>query len=349
MRPVRTYLAVDPQMPLASMPAYAQRAERLGFDGVHVAETIHDSTAVALLALEHTTRITVRTAVSLAFVRSPTLLAYSAWDLSLLSGGRFELGLGTQIKQNIEGRYGMPWSAPLPRMREYVGALAALFEAFRTGGPVRFEGEHYRLTRLQPYFNPGPSDTPVPPIWIGAVNAGMCELAGEVARGIVTHSTNSDPGYLRDVVRPALDRGAGTAARADSPLIMASTAIATGSDDAAVARDRERQRRMLAFLYSTPAYATALERQGFTDLSEQLRDLVRTDRWDDLSTVVDDSVLDALVVSGRHDELPALLKQRYGGLADGVVLPPLQTGEDAGQDVDQDDEGLAACVAELTG
>jgi probable F420-dependent oxidoreductase len=327
-------------MPLASMPAYARRAEALGFDGIHVAETIHDSTAVALLALEHTTRITVRTAVSLAFVRSPTLLAYTAWDLSVLSDGRFELGLGTQIRQNIEDRYGMPWAAPLPRMREYVGALDALFDAFRTGGPVRYEGEHYRVTRLQPYFNPGPSDTAVPPLWLGAVGVGMCELAGEVARGIVTHSTNSDPGYLRDVMRPALSRGALAAGREDTPLIMASTAIATGNDDAAVARDRERQRRMLAFLYSTPAYAPALERRGFHELSEQLRDLVRTERWGDLPSVVDDTVLDALVVCGRYDELPDLLTQRYGDLADGVVLPPL--GDN------QDDAGLAACIAELT-
>ncbi len=336
---MRVNLAVDPQLPLASVPGYAQRAERLGFDGLHVAETIHDSTAVALLALEHTTRITVRTAISLAFVRSPTLLAYAAWDLSVLSSGRFELGLGTQIKQNIEGRYGMPWSAPGPRMRNYVGALTALFEAFRTGEGVRYEGSDYRMTRLQPYFNPGPSDAATPPIWLGAVNPRMCELAGEVARGIVTHSTNSDPRYLRDMVRPALDRGAEAADRSERPEILASIAIATGSDDTAVARDRQRQRRMLAFLYSTPAYAPALERHGFVDLSERLRDLVRTERWEELPTVVDDAVLDALVVCGRYDELPRLLTERYGDVADGVVLPPL--GEE------QDDAGLAACVAAL--
>src|SRR5919205_2631725 len=106
---MKVYAAMDPQLPLADVPAYGRRVEHLGFDGLHVAETIHDSLALALLALEHTTRITVRTAVTLAFVRSPTLVAYTAWDLSVLSGGRFELGLGTQIKQNIEGRYGMPW------------------------------------------------------------------------------------------------------------------------------------------------------------------------------------------------------------------------------------------------
>lgn len=334
---MKAYAALAPDLPLAAVPAYARRVEHLGFDGLHVAETIHDSLAVALLALEHTTRIIVRTAVTLAFVRSPTLVAYSAWDLSILSGGRFELGLGTQIKQNIEDRFGMPWSEPRSRLRDYVEALAALFTAFRSGGSLNHEGDHYRLTRMQPYFNPGPSDAVIPPIWLGAVNAGMCELAGEVAAGVVTHSTNSDPGYLRDVVRSALRTGA--AARNTEPRIIASAAIATGNSDGAVARDRERQRRMLAFLYSTPAYATALKRRGWTDLPAQLRALVRAQRWNELPMVLNDAVLDELLVCGRYDELPAILRNRFEEVADGVVLPPLG---------DQNDDGLLReCVAEL--
>jgi probable F420-dependent oxidoreductase len=334
---MKAYAAMDPQLPLAAVAAYARHVEHLGFDGLHVAETIHDSLAMALLALEHTSRITVRTAVTLAFVRSPTLVAYTAWDLSVLSGGRFELGLGTQIKQNIEDRFGMPWTEPRARMAEYVAAVQALFDAFRTGGPVHFEGDVYRVTRLQPYFNPGPSDAVAPPIWLGAVNAGMCELAGAVARGVVTHSTNSDPAYLREVVRPALQRGSG--GRGTDPLIIASAAIATGEDDAAVAHERERQRRMLAFLYSTPSYATALKRRGRPELSEQLRALVRAQRWDDLPTVLSDAVLDELLISGRYDELPGMLKARFGDVADGVVLPYLRA----------EDEPLGACVEELKG
>jgi probable F420-dependent oxidoreductase len=336
---MKAYAALDPELPLAAVPAYARRVEQVGFDGLHVAETIHDSLAVALLALEHTTRITVRTAVTLAFVRSPTLVAYSAWDLSILSGGRFELGLGSQIKQNVEDRFGMPWTEPRSRMKEYIAALNALFAAFRSGGSLRYEGEHYRLTRLQPYFNPGPSDTVIPPIWLGAVNVGMCELAGEAAEGVVTHSTNSDPAYLRDVVRPALHRGAAGAGRGTEPLLMASAAIATGDSDEAVARERERQRRMLAFLYSTPSYGTALKRRGWIDLPDQLRALVRAQQWNDLPTVLGDEVLDELVICGRYDELPGMLMARFGQVADGVVLPPLG---------DLNDDGLLkACVAEL--
>ncbi|PJE23698.1 MAG: LLM class F420-dependent oxidoreductase [Mycobacterium sp.] len=330
--------ALAPELPLSQVGGYVRRVEELGFDGVHIAETIHDSLMVAALAVEHTTRLTIRTAVTLAFVRSPTLTAYSAWDLAHLSGGRFELGLGSQIKQNIEDRFGMPWSEPQTRMREYVEAVQALFAAFGSGGPVHYTGQSYRLTRLQPYFNPGPSDLPAPPIWLGAVNAGMCELAGRSARGVVTHSTNSDPDYLRDVVRPALERGAAAAGRSQAPLLIVSTAIATGHSDDEVDGEWERQRRMLAFLLSTPAYAGALRRRGRTSLPDRLRTLTRGQRWDELPGVLDDTVLAELVVRGRYEQLPRLLWDRYGDIADGVVLPPANG---------QGDESLARCVREM--
>lgn len=320
---MQVYAAVDPRLPLSAVPGYARRAEQVGFDGVHVAETIHDSLAVALLAAEHTTRITVRTAVTLAFVRSPTAVAYAAWDLAAISGGRFELGLGTQIKQNIEGRFGMAWSPPRARMAEYLDALHALFESFSTGRPPNVAGRHYRITRMQPYFNPGPIDVDAPAIWLGGVNPGMCELAGAQARGVIAHSTNSDPDYLREVVRPALARGAAAADRPSRPQLIASPAVAAGADDASVARERERQRRMLAFLYSTPAYAGTLERRGRPGTADRLREMIRDQRWEQLPTLIDDALLDDLVTVGRYDELPGLLETKYGQIADGIVLPPL--------------------------
>ncbi|SHU25858.1 oxidoreductase [Mycobacteroides abscessus subsp. abscessus] len=337
---MRVFAAMSPELPLTQVPAYARRIERLGFDGLHIAETTHDSLAVALLAAEHTERLAIRTAVTLAFVRSPMLTAYAAWDLQTFSGGRFELGLGTQIRQNIEDRFGMPWSEPRARMAEYVSALTGIFEAFRTGGPVQHEGDAYRITRLQPYFNPGPNDLAPPRIWLGAVNARMCELAGEVAAGVVTHSTNSDPDYLRDVVRPALQRGAEVAGRSGLPELVASTAVATGSTDLLVEQDRERQRRMLAFLLSTPAYAATLKRKGWQDLADDLRALIKQQRWHDLSTVLGDGVLDQLVTAGRYDQLPNLLRAKYGGIADGVVLPPVGADEN-------EDEPVRACVRDL--
>src|SRR5579872_1161781 len=125
---MRVYAGMNPRMALRDIAGYARRVEAMGFDGLHVAETIHDSLAVALLVAEHTERMIVRTSMTLAFPRSPTLTAYAAWDLAAFSQGRFQLGLGTQIRQNIEDRYGVAWSEPVPRLREYVEALAALYE-----------------------------------------------------------------------------------------------------------------------------------------------------------------------------------------------------------------------------
>lgn len=326
---MKVYASVDPQLPLLEVAPYARRIESIGFDGIHVAETIHDSLAVALLIAEHTERITIRTAITLAFVRSPTLVAYSAWGVASASGGRFELGLGSQIRQNIEGRYGMPWTEPVARMRDYIGAVRALFDAFRTGADVRYESDSYRIARLQPYFNPGPDDvTKAPPIWLGGVNVKMCRLAGEVADGLVTHPTNSSPRFLREVVVP------NTAV----PVVAAVT-LAVGATDGAVAAERERQRRMLAFLYSTPAYAPTLELHGRGDVAARLRAMIRDDAWDDLGAVLDDELLDALVVSGRYDEVGGVLADRYRGLVAGIALP---SQPDA-----RNDEPLARLVAHL--
>ena len=154
---MKVYAGMDPRLSLRDAIAHAGRVERLGYDGLHVAETVHDALAVALLVAEHTERITVRTSVALAFTRSPTLLAYAAWDIAQLSGGRFELGLGTQIRQNIEDRYAVPFGEdPIGRLGDYVGAVRAAFASFASGDAPSYESPHYRLTRLQPYFNPGP-------------------------------------------------------------------------------------------------------------------------------------------------------------------------------------------------
>jgi len=335
---------MDPRLSLPDAVAHARRAERLGYDGLHVAETVHDSLAVALLVAEHTERVTVRTSVALAFTRSPTLLAYAAWDISKLSGGRFELGLGTQIRQNIEHRYGVPFGEdPIARLGDYVGAVRAVFASFVSGEAPSYESPHYRVTRLQPYFNPGPDvETAVPPIYLGGVQRRACALAGAVADGFVSHPTNSNPRYLRETCLPALADGARSAGR-DLGLVgfetVIGTPVITGSSVEAVLVERERQRRLLAFLYSTPTYAPTLELYGWADLGPRLRELIRRDRWDDLADVLSDEVLDTLVPSGTFDELPAILHERFAGLGDGIVVsPPADSG---------DDEAFGAVVAAL--
>jgi probable F420-dependent oxidoreductase len=335
---------MDPRLSLPEVIAHAQRVERLGYDGLHVAETVHDAMTVSLLAAEHTSRITVRTSVALAFTRSPTLLAYAAWDIAKLSGGRFQLGLGTQIRQNIEDRYGVPFGEdPIGRLRDYVGAVRAAFAAFVSGEAPSYESTHYRVTRLQPYFNPGPdADTAVPRVYLGGVQRRACALAGEVADGFVSHPTNSNPRYLEETCLPALAEGARSAGRdleADGFETVVGTSVITGATRGAVERERERQRRLLAFLYSTPAYTPTLELYGWDDLGPRLRELIRRERWDDLGAVLSDEVLDTLVPSGSFEELPGVLVQRFAGLGQGITM--------SAPSDQADDEAFAGVVAAL--
>jgi probable F420-dependent oxidoreductase len=324
---MKVYAGMDPRLDLRACVTHAQRVEELGYDGLHVAETVHDALSVALLCAEHTSRIRVRTSVALAFTRSPTLLAYAAWDIAKLSGGRFELGLGTQIRQNIEDRYAVPFGQePIARLGDYVGAVRAAFAAFVCGEAPAYRSDHYRITRLQPYFNPGPDrDTVVPPIYLGGVQRRACELAGAVADGFVSHPTNSNPRYLRDVCLPGLAEGARRVGRdltQDGFETVIGTPVITGLTFQDLRAERERQRRLLAFLYSTPAYAPTLELFGWSDLGPQLRDLIHRDRWDDLAGVLSDEVLDALVPNGTFDELPGILVDRFAGLGEGIVVSP---------------------------
>ena len=335
---------MDPRLDLRDAVAHGQRVEALGYDGLHVAETVHDALAVALLVAEHTERITVRTSVALAFTRSPTLLAYAAWDLAKVSDGRFQLGLGTQIRQNIEDRYAVPFGEdPIGRLGDYVGAVRAAFASFVSGRAPSYESPHYRLTRMQPYFNPGPDEgTVVPPIYLGGVQRRACELAGSVADGFVSHPTNSNPRYLREICLPALADGARAAGRdlaASGFETVVGTQVITGSSAEAVERERTRQRRLLAFLYSTPAYAPTLELYGWDDLGPRLRELIRHERWDDLAALLSDEVLDELVPSATFDELPKVLLERFAGLGQGLTLSvPAST---------DDDEPFAEVVAAL--
>ncbi|MEO8698091.1 MAG: TIGR03617 family F420-dependent LLM class oxidoreductase [Acidimicrobiales bacterium] len=320
---MKVFAGMDPAIPLRDVAAYARRVEAIGYDGLHVAETVHDGLALAMLALEHTERIVVRTSVILAFVRSPMLTAYTAWDLTAMSNGRFELGLGTQIKQNIEGRYSVPWREPVSRMSDYIDSLRAIFATFATGAPLRFEGEHYQFTRMQPYFNPGPIPASAPALLLGGVNPKICQLAGAKADGFITHPTNSNPRYLTEIALPNLRLGAESVARdpATIALVVGSPYI-TGATAAAVAVEREHQRQMMAFLYSTPAYRRTLELFGWAELGERLQRMTRESRWAELSALVTDEVLDALVPQGTYEQLPAVIDHWFGGIATGVLIPP---------------------------
>lgn len=319
------FAATPETLGLDAIGDFARRVEAMGYDGLFVPDAVHDGLLLATRALASTSRLRVGISVLVAFPRSPMNVALAAWDLQGMSGGRFELGLGTQVKQNIEDRYSARWLPPAAGMREYVGALRAIFRSFRTREPLNFVGEHYRFTRLQPFFNPGPIDAPDVPVMLGAVGPKMLNLVGEVADGMHTHPTNTSARYLREVILPQVAAGR---ARRDTalsaPLICANELVASGPDLATVNAERERFRGVLAFVFSTPAYWPSLELFGWKDLGDQLLRMTREGRWKEMPAMLSDTVLDEFLVSGRFEELPERLASRFDGLVQRITLtvPP---------------------------
>jgi probable F420-dependent oxidoreductase len=322
MTAFRVYATMDQRMPLSGVAAHAKRAEALGYDGLNVPDSVHDGLTAATVALQSTTRLRVATSVLVAFPRSPMTVAMAAWDLQEMSGGRFELGLGSQVRGNIIGRYSTSWHAPVPRMREYVQALRAIFDCWQNGTPLRFEGEHYRFTRMQPFFKPDPIENAVIPIYTGGIGPKMVALAGEVADGLMTHPTNTAPRYLREVVLPRLARGAERSGRDPAEIaLMVGPLTVTGPDAASVAQERERTRQLFTFLYSTPSYWPSLELFGWQNRGERLHELTREGRWKDMIDVVDDEMLASFAPTGTYDEIVEVLRDWYAGLSCWITFP----------------------------
>src|SRR5262249_54002341 len=152
------------------------------------------------LVAEHTQRLQFGTAVAIGFARSPVTLAHTAWDLAAQSGGRFLLGLGTQVRAHVERRFGMPWpEAPTRKLRDLILAMRAVWQAWQTGARLNYRGEYFKLTLMTPFFNPGPIARPHVPIYIAGVNTGLARLAGEVCDGFQVHPYHS-AAYLREVI-----------------------------------------------------------------------------------------------------------------------------------------------------
>ena len=319
---MEVWASMDQRMTLAEVPEHARRAESLGYDGLNVPDAVHDGLLIAQAALAATTHLRVATSVLVAFPRSPMNVAHAAWDLQALSQGRFELGLGSQVRGNIVGRYSTSWTAPVPRMREYIGSLRAIFACWQDGIPLAFEGEHYRFTKMQPFFNPGPLDSGVPKIHLAAIGPAMTALAGEVADGLMCHPTNSSPRYLREKVAPRLARGAERASRDVRQIcVMAADMVATGVDEKSVDAAREGIRELFGFLFSTRAYWPSLSLYGFPDLGEELLSLTRQGAWGEMTRLIPDELLDALVPSGSYSEIADILKLRFEGLAGRLTFP----------------------------
>lgn len=300
--------------PLKDVAALAQAAEAIGFDAIWTSETQHDPFLPLTHVAAATTQLKFGTAVAIAFARSPMNVAHIAWDLAAQSGGRFMLGLGTQVQAHIERRFGMTWAPPVPRLREYVNALRAIWTAWQTGGKLNFRGEHYKLTLMTPFFSPGPIAQPHIPIFIAGVGEPLCRLAGEVADGFHVHPYHTRK-YLSEIIRPAIEQGAKKADRALTAIELATMAFVAVNE-----QEIEQQRSQVAFYASTPSYRPVLEVHGWAAIGEQLSALAARGQWAEMPRLISDEMLETFVIIGTWETIGDKLRARYAGLLDRVGL-----------------------------
>ncbi len=319
----------------ARMPAVARETERRGSVGaLYVAEAVHDPFVSLALAAVSTESLRIGTSIALAFARSPMAMAYPAYDVHRLSGGRLVLGLGPQIKAHITRRYDMPWTAPAARMREYVAAVQAIWHTWQTGDKLDFRGDFYSHTLMPPLFNPGPLGCPSPEIWLAGVGPRMVEAAGAVADGFMGHPLVSRS-YLETVLIPQVDTGRAKARRETEPFTFSAMAmVATGRSEEGLAEAIAGTRRQIGFYASTPAYRPVLDHHGWGALHEEANLMSKTNRWAELGGLVDDEVLNTLALVGEIDQVGVALRDRFGGLADRVTLSmPYQADDHLALDV----------------
>ena len=296
----------------------AVEAEGRGYDAVWTAETSHDPFFPLLLAAGSTERVELGTGIAVAFARSPMTLAHIAYDLQRYSGGRFILGLGSQIKPHITKRFSMPWSHPAARMKELISAVKAIWSAWDTREKLDFRGDFYTHTLMTPFFDPGPNPAGQAKIFLAAVGELMTEVAGEVADGFLCHGFTTER-YLREVTMPALERGLEKSGRTRADIEISGPGfVVTGSNEAEMDKAAAGVRQQIAFYGSTPAYRPVLDLHGWGDLQDDLNRLSKQGEWVKMGELIDDEIMTTFAVVAEPQQLAAGLKERYGDLIDRI-------------------------------
>jgi probable F420-dependent oxidoreductase len=322
----------EPDTPLhiGDFAAGAVQAEELGIDAVLVEETKDDPYQLLALGAAATSTIGLGTSVAMAFPRSPTITAMSAWSLQKLSQGRFVLGLGSQVRGHVRRRFGMDWHAPAPWMRDYIMAMRAVWDCWQHGTELNFESEHYNLSLMVPLFDPGPIDHPSIPIHVAAIGPNMVAMAGEVADGVRLHPVCT-PRFIDEQVHPNIARGAARTGR-DASLVEVcmKPLVGTAATEKQLAVSTETVRARVAFYLSTPSYRRAFELHGWGDIAEQASRLSKAQNWDALPALVDDEMLHTVATLGIHETIAEQLRERYSERVDRIEFSmPVTSPEEA--------------------
>lgn len=298
----------------------ALELEEAGYSGAWTSELNHDPFFPLIKAIDATNDIEIGTNIAVAFARNPMILANIGWDLQEYSGGRFILGLGTQIKTHITKRFGMPWTKPIPQMREFIEAIRAIWTAWETGEPLRYEGDVYRHTLMTPAFTPPKSKYGRPPIYLAAVGPAMVKLAAQVADGYLCHGFVT-PQYLKDVSMPAYLSALEGAGRKRSDVEIAIPAFTVvGDTDEELEKSAQAARSMLSFYGSTPAYKVTLDHHGWEDVHLELNRLSKQGKWTEMNDVISDEILHAFSAVGTAEQVADQLVERFGDMIDRIAF-----------------------------
>lgn len=290
----------------------ARALKEAGASGVFTFEGPHDVFAPLTLA-SGVGGLDLMTNVAIAFPRNPIQLAHQAYDHQLLAQGRFTLGLGTQVRAQIEKRYGAAFDKPVARMRELVGALRAIFATWETGERLDFRGEFYRHTLMTPTFNPGPNPFGPPPIYVGALGPRLTRATAEVADGLLVMPFGSAK-FLRESTMPSVREGLAAAGRSQSDFAIVPEIILS------VGEDHSATRRLLAFYGSTPAYRPVLDIHGWGELQPELNAMSKQGRWHEMAGLITDEMLHTIAACGSPKEIAAHICSRVDGLSETVCL-----------------------------
>mgnify|MGYP002629411370 CR=1 FL=1 len=295
-------------------------AEAAGYDGVTTSELAHDPFMPLAIASQATEQVALGTSIAVAFPRSPMIAANLGFDLNAQSGGRFELGLGSQVKGHNERRFSTPWTAPVPRLREYVEAIRAIWRCWEYGEKLKYEGEHYQITLMTPEWSPKKAGFAPPPISLAAVGPHMLKMAGRVADGVRLHGFCTRK-YIENVCMPKVEEGMALSGRKREALeVSGGGFIATGPDAAAVQEKLDWVRYRVGFYGSTRTYLPVFEQHGLEELGLKLHKLSVEGKWSELASHVSDDVVRLFAAVGDYDDLPRAAAERYGGVVDTLRL-----------------------------
>ncbi len=314
---------------LQCVPEYARQAEAIGYDCLWTSETQHDPFLPLAVAATATSSLKLGTSIAVAFPRSPMITAYTAWDLQKASGGRFVLGLGSQVKAHNQRRFSVKFESPGPKLREVVLALRAIWECWQKGTPLNFQGDFYQFDLMTPFFNPGPIAHPNIPIFIAGVNRYMCHMAGEVCDGLHVHPLHTAK-YLREFVHPAVDEGLRASGRSRRDFTYAtSTFVVVGDSERERSRNAQAVKQQIAFYASTRTYEPVLAAHGWEGITPELHRKSLEGDWAGMARLISDEMLDTIAVSGTWETIGRPLRERYAGLLDRLMLyQPYETAMD---------------------